>query len=72
MATARGLGKGLDTLIPTGKVEVKSKKSTEKNNEVKEPTTTVKITMVEPNREQPRKNFDQDDLEELADSNKQY
>ena len=43
MATARGLGKGLDTLIPTGKVEVKSKKSTEKSNEVKEPTTTVKI-----------------------------
>ena len=72
MATARGLGKGLDTLIPTGKVEVKSKKSTEKNNEVKEPTTTVKITMVEPNREQPRKNFDQDALEELADSIKQY
>lgn len=72
MATARGLGKGLDTLIPTGKVEVKSKKSTEKSNEVKEPTTTVKITMVEPNREQPRKNFDQDALEELADSIKQY
>ena len=68
----RGLGKGLDTLIPTGKVEVKSKKSTEKSNEVKEPTTTVKITMVEPNREQPRKNFDQDALEELADSIKQY
>ena len=72
MATARGLAKGLDTLIPTGKVEVKSKKSTEKSNEVKEPTTTVKITMVEPNREQPRKNFDQDALEELADSIKQY
>ena len=72
MATARGLGKGLDTLIPTGKVEVKSKKSTEKSNEVKKPTTTVKITMVEPNREQPRKNFDQDALEELADSIKQY
>ena len=72
MATARGLGKGLDTLIPTGKVEVKSKKSAEKSNEVKEPTTTVKITMVEPNREQPRKNFDQDALEELADSIKQY
>ena len=68
----RGLGKGLDTLIPTGKVEVKPKKSTEKESEIKEPTTTVKITMVEPNREQPRKNFDQDALEELADSIKQY
>lgn len=73
MAAARGLGKGLDTLIPTGaKVESKSKKTAEKKEEVKEPTTTVKITMVEPNREQPRKNFDQDALEELADSIKQF
>ena len=32
----------------------------------------VKITKVEPNREQPRKNFDEDALQELADSIKQY
>ena len=33
---------------------------------------TVKITQVEPNREQPRKNFDEDALQELADSIKQF
>ena len=32
----------------------------------------VKITMVEPNREQPRKNFDEDSLLELAESIKQF
>ena len=28
----------------------------------------IKITLIEPNREQPRKNFDEDALLELADS----
>ena len=32
----------------------------------------MKITKVEPNREQPRKNFDEDALQELADSIKQF
>jgi len=36
------------------------------------PETMVNITMVEPNREQPRKNFDEDALQELADSIKQF
>ncbi len=71
---ARGLGKGLDALIPAGPVEVKSKKEIVSNNtvETKGPETFVKITMVEPNREQPRKNFDEDALQELADSIKQF
>ena len=38
----------------------------------KGPETIVKITKVEPNREQPRKNFDEDALQELADSIKQF
>jgi len=71
---ARGLGKGLDLLIPNAAGEAKSKKEekapvVEKNNG---PETIVKITMVEPNREQPRKNFDEDALQELADSIKQF
>lgn len=71
---ARGLGKGLDALIPAGPAEVKSKKETTSKNvvEAKGPETFVKITMVEPNREQPRKNFDEDALHELADSIKQF
>lgn len=70
---ARGLGKGLDSLIPNAVGEAKAKKDTkEQVPEVKGPETIVKITKVEPNREQPRKNFDEDALQELADSIKQF
>lgn len=79
MAVKRGgLGKGLDSLIPnmnTGaaaapKTETKTKiveKVVEKPTEVK-----VKISKIEPNKEQPRKNFDEDALIELSESIKQH
>lgn len=60
----RGLGKGLDSLIPAS--------SNNENKETKQNETVVKITKVEPNRDQPRKNFDEDSLQELADSIKQF
>lgn len=60
----RGLGKGLDSLIPAS--------SSKENKETKQNETVVKITKVEPNRDQPRKNFDEDSLQELADSIKQF
>ena len=63
---ARGLGKGLDALIPAG-----DKKITKEEN-TKGAETVVKITKVEPNRSQPRKNFDEDALLELSDSIKQF
>ena len=73
---ARGLGKGLDSLIPNAVGESKIKKeesmNQNKSEEAVKPETLVKITMVEPNREQPRKNFDEDALMELADSIKQF
>lgn len=76
MAVKRGLGKGLDSLIPNKVEEEKktSEKKTTDNKEVTEdgPVTMVNITKVEPNREQPRKNFDEDALEELAESIKQF
>lgn len=70
---ARGLGKGLDALIPNT-IETTSVKSkgANKNNEKNEGDKLVKITMIEPNREQPRKNFDEDSLLELAESIKQF
>lgn len=74
MAVKRsGLGKGLDSLIPDTKIEKKVTKPV-----VKEEKTAgngqimMKINDVEPNREQPRKNFDEDALLELADSIKQF
>lgn len=68
---ARGLGKGLDSLIPVA-VPQAEKKTVEETKENNGQGTYVKITKVEPNREQPRKNFDEDALQELADSIKQY
>ncbi len=73
---ARGLGKGLDSLIPNavGEAKVKKESKAESKEEKREDgkETVVKITMVEPNRKQPRKNFDEDALQELADSIKQF
>ena len=72
----RGLGKGLDSLIPATKAEpMKSTAPALPASDVTsngDGATKVKITMVEPNREQPRKNFDEDSLLELADSIKQF
>lgn len=79
MAVKRGgLGKGLDSLIPdTGKIAESEKKVkvVEKVVEkiVEKPTEVkVKINQVEPNREQPRKKFDEESLQELADSIRQF
>lgn len=71
---ARGLGKGLDLLIPNaaGEAKVKKEESVPVPEKNSGPETIVKITKVEPNREQPRKNFDEDALQELADSIKQF
>lgn len=71
---ARGLGKGLDTLIPNAMGDMKKSNSPKKNEVVDEKgqETVVKITKVEPNREQPRKKFDEEALKELSDSIKQF
>jgi ParB family transcriptional regulator, chromosome partitioning protein len=66
----KGLGKGLDLLIPDTGIENNTKiveRIVEKPIEIK-----LKITKIEPNREQPRKNFEEDSLLELAESIKQY
>jgi len=74
MAKPRGLGKGLDLMIPNvvgEEKEIKEPKVVVKE-EKEQGETLVKITKVEPNREQPRKYFDEDALQELADSIKQF
>ena len=76
MAAARGLGKGLDALIPSGIGEKPKnngdKGSQEKTADNQAGEVLLNITKIEPNREQPRKNFDEDSLEELAESIKQF
>ena len=69
---ARGLGKGLDALIPNSLGVESNTKSKQEKQEKQEGETMVNITKVEPNREQPRKNFDEDALEELAESIRQF
>ena len=60
-----GLGKGLDSLI-ADKVGTSNEKTDAKNE------VMVNINKVEPNKEQPRKNFDEDALLELSESIKQF
>ena len=81
-----GLGRGLDAVFPEKtvqskpktvktvkeekKVAVDTKKSSQQ--ETSNGERMMKISMIEPNREQPRKKFDEDALQELSESIKQY
>ena len=67
---SRGLGRGLDALIPAGGTTKPAKQNN--NDDKPQAETNVKISRVEPSRTQPRKNFDEDSLQELADSIKQF
>ena len=81
----KGLGRGIDSLIPQTDTGNKKEKVKEKPvvkevikevvKEVKVPVpaeTMMKISDIEPNRDQPRKNFDKESLDELADSIRQF
>lgn len=71
-----GLGKGLDSLIPNKKNDISDskveKKKEKENDSPKSGEIMVRINEVEPNRDQPRKDFDEDALMELADSIRQF
>lgn len=81
-----GLGKGLDSLIPSGGTALRKHQAEETKESasgkvvekivekiVEKPADLfVKIGEVEPNREQPRKAFDEDSLLELAESIRQF
>ena len=70
----KGLGKGLDALIPdsNAKKQIKNDVQTIVEKVVKKEEVMVKVSEIEPNREQPRKNFEEDSLLELADSIRQF
>ncbi len=78
MAIKKGLGRGLDMLIPREDTSHKAEASVEKkpgqqeNAEPKEYDVEIDIRKIEPNRNQPRKQFDEDAIEELAESIKQF
>ena len=81
-----GLGRGLDAMISETAVNPKSaaakkpairtvntsKKDTEEKKELEGSALMVKMTQIEPNQSQPRKQFDEDALLELSESIKQF
>ncbi len=64
-----GLGKGLDSMIPTSR-EVRNQQTIKMDDVSRE--TLININDIEPNKEQPRRRFDEDSLLELSESIKQY
>ena len=65
MTKKTGLGKGLDALLSSPIIE-------EEKAQEGEVIQNLKIIDVEPNKEQPRRNFDEESIEELASSIKEY
>ena len=73
MAIKKGLGRGLDMLIPKEESSKITEEKSEKAEQKKEKNEILMdIRQIEPNRNQPRKQFDEDAIEELAESIKQY
>jgi len=63
----RGLGKGLSALIPDEPIN-----EIEEDVEGNEKILNIDISLIEPNREQPRREFDKEALQSLANSIKSY
>lgn len=75
VAGSRGLGKGLDSMIPQKVMQTKDNKTdirAKKNEDNVSRETLININQIEPNKSQPRRNFNEDSLHELADSIKLF
>ena len=67
MAARKGLGKGIDAMISGDNTKTK-----QVVKEVVKEVNTIDINKIEPNNNQPRKNFNEDKIHELAESIKQH
>jgi len=79
MSAKRGLGKGLGAFFGDEVVqevvtekEIQKEAKKEGKKEVSKAEITLKISEIEPNKGQPRKEFSDEKLQELADSIRQY
>ena len=63
----KGLGKGIESLIQNQISDM-----IEESVKEEKPDTYLKVSMIDPNRNQPRKVFDENAMEELSDSIKKY
>ncbi|SFB22671.1 chromosome partitioning protein, ParB family [Acetitomaculum ruminis DSM 5522] len=68
----KALGKGLDSLIPRVEDEEEKEVKVNKKTSEKKDALEIEINKIEPNKKQPRKNFDEDALAELSESIKQF
>ena len=70
----RGLGKGIGALFGNDieETDIVAQDIHQINKNDKEKVTSLKLAQIEPNKEQPRKNFDEEKLQQLADSIKQH
>ena len=68
MAGKTGLGKGLDALFSSNILNV----AEEEKLQAGESIVKLKVISVEPNKNQPRMNFDDEKIEDLAESIKEY
>ena len=68
-AAKHGLGRGLGALLGSGSDEnIEAPQDQTMNVPDQESVITVKISQIDPNRDQPRRRFSEDALRELADS----
>lgn len=71
-AKNRGLGKGLEALFSNSEIDTKEINS-EKADEIKaQGIEFIDINNIKPNENQPRKSFDDEKLQELANSIKEH
>ena len=70
---SKGLGKGLDSMIPPKRTaRAQAQDSAANKNANKSGEVILKINDVEPNKNQPRRTFNEDSLIELSESIKQH
>ena len=72
MVAKKGLGRGLDSIIPKPEKLPADTGKRKKETETATAEIMVSINEIEPNKDQPRKNFDEDTLAELAESIRQF
>ena len=72
MAEKKGLGRGYASLMGMNEVDLEESIASKKSNDLSELPNEIDLSEIDPNYEQPRKNFDEESLIELADSIKQH
>jgi ParB family chromosome partitioning protein len=71
MAIKKGLGRGFDSLIPTDVLDETFDPTADRDEQVSE-LRYIKLDVIEPNPDQPRRVFEEEALEELADSIREH